>query len=97
MLFSQLFIAPHTIEVSEVRELTVEANSPLRRGLSAHLKLAHAIRTDKRTVALDDARRWARSLSNSHPVLAARMFREIALADLGTRNNDDAILQAGVH
>ena len=92
MLFSQLFIAPHTIEVSEVRELTVEANSPLRRGLSAHLKLAHAIRTDKRTVALDDARRWARSLSNSHPVLAARMFREIALADLGTRNNDDAIL-----
>ena len=91
MLFSQLFIAPHTIEVSAVRELTVEANSPVRRGLSAHLKLAHAIRTDKRTVALDDARRWARSLSGSHPVLAARMFREIALADLGTRNNDAAI------
>ena len=91
MLFSQLFIAPHTIEVSAVRELTVEANTPVRRGLSAHLKLAHAIRTDKRTVALDDARRWARSLSGSHPVLAARMFREIALADLGTRNNDAAI------
>jgi len=91
MLFSQLFIAPHTIEVSAVRELTVEANSPVRRGLSAHLKLAHAIRTDKRTVALDDARRWARSLSHSHPVLAARMFREIALADLGTSNNDAAI------
>jgi hypothetical protein len=91
MLLSQLFIAPHTIEVSEVRELTVEADTALRRGLSAHLKLAHAIRTDKRSVALDDARRWARSLSQSHPVLAARMFREIALADLGTRNNDAAI------
>ena len=84
MLFSQLFIAPHTIEVSAVRELTVEANRGWR-GLSAHLKLAHAIRTDKRTVALDDARRWARSLSGSHPVLAARMFREIALADLDTK------------
>jgi len=90
-LYAQLYIAPNTIELSDVRELTVEADSALRRGLSAHFKLAHAIRSGRGKVVADEARRWARSLSQSHPILAARMFREIAMADLGTSRNSASI------
>ena len=90
-LLSQLFLAPQTIQLEDIRELTAEADTPLRRGLSAHLKLAHAIRSHKEQILFNDAKFWAKSLSQSHPVLAARMYREIALADLGTRNNDAAM------
>lgn len=90
-LFARLHIAPGTIALDDIRELAVAADSPQRRGLYAHLKLAHAIRTGNADRVVDDARRWAQSLSQSHPVLSARMFREIALAHLGTQQNAAAL------
>jgi len=90
-LLASLHLAPNTIGIDDIRELAVAADSPQRRCLYAHLKLAHAIRTGEAEPVLDDARKWARSLSKSHPVLSARMFREIALAYLGTRQNADAL------
>ncbi|MGB0641038.1 MAG: hypothetical protein ACPGTU_16995, partial [Myxococcota bacterium] len=89
--YTQLHIAPATITLGDVRELAAEADTVPRRGLAAHFKLAHAIRTGEADWVISEGRRWAASLSVSHPVLAARMLREIALADLGTKNNQHAI------
>jgi tRNA A-37 threonylcarbamoyl transferase component Bud32 len=86
--YTQLHIAPATITLDDVRELAAEADTVLRRGLAAHFKLAHAIRTGESEWVISEGRRWATSLSVSHPVLAARMLREIALADLGTKDNE---------
>jgi serine/threonine protein kinase len=90
-LYHQLYVSPGTIQVADVRELAVQADSAYRRGLAAHFKLAHATRTGRADAVVEHATRWARSLSQSHPVLAARMFREIALSKLGTRDNNAAI------
>jgi hypothetical protein len=90
-LFARLHIAPQTITVDDVRELAVQADSAYRRGLYAHFKLAHSIRTSDGEAVVEEAAKWARSLSQSHPVLAARMFREIALAHLGTQRNEAAL------
>ncbi len=90
-LYTQLALHPNSIEVSDVRELAVGADTSYRRGLAAHFKLAHATRTGNGEAVVAHASRWARNLSMSHPVLAARMFREIALTKLGTRDNAAAI------
>jgi len=90
-LLSQLHISPTTIDVTDVRELSVQADNSVRRGLAAHFKLAHAIRSGNGSKVVDDARRWARTFSQSHPVLAARMYREIALADLRSGRDADAM------
>ena len=90
-LLANLHIAPTTISVDDIRELAVAADSSKRRCLYAHLKLAHAIRTGDASDVLDDARKWAQSLSTSNPILSARMFREIALAHLGTQQNAAAL------
>jgi tRNA A-37 threonylcarbamoyl transferase component Bud32 len=91
LLYSQLYIAPNTIHMDDVRELAVQADDVRSRGLAAHLKLAHAIRTGEAKDVVTDGRRWAQSISISHPIMAARMYREIALASLGTRRNHAAI------
>ena len=90
-LFARLHISPQTINVDDVRELAVQADTAYRRGLYAHFKLAHSIRTSDGEGVVEEAAKWARSLSQSHPVLAARMFREIALAHLGTQRNEAAL------
>ncbi|MEC8191766.1 MAG: serine/threonine-protein kinase [Myxococcota bacterium] len=90
-LLASLHIAPSTIHIDDIRELAVAADSPQRRCLYAHLKLAHSIRTGDAEPVLDEARKWAQSLATSNPVLSARMFREIALAYLGTRQNSAAL------
>jgi len=91
LLYTQLYIAPHTIDVNDIRELAVQADNARRRGLAAHFKLAHAIRTGEAKDVVAEGRRWALSISKSHPILAARMFREVALANVGTRRNQAAI------
>jgi len=91
LLYTQLYIAPNTIDMNDVRELAVEADNARRRGLAAHFKLAHAIRTGEAKNVVQEGRRWALSISQSHPIMAARMYREVALASLGTRRNHAAI------
>jgi hypothetical protein len=90
-LLVDLMLHPSRVDTERLRGLAVCAETPLQRGMAAYLKLKHAAQSDDRERIAAEGRRWAKSLSNTHPSLAARMLRETALVHLSTGKMPSAL------
>jgi hypothetical protein len=81
-LYTALRLEPNRVTQADLRALAASATTPEHRALAAHLKLVHCAKGDDRVRMAREGRKWARSLANHHPALAARILRETALVHL---------------